>query len=61
MPDSDELRKLAAWYREFAERTDNPADLGCAVAHGRKAGSRRRPCRIETPFRALEGFVVITD
>ena len=25
VPDSDELRKLAAWYREFAERTDNPA------------------------------------
>jgi hypothetical protein len=25
MPNSDELRKLAAWYREFAERTDNPA------------------------------------
>jgi hypothetical protein len=24
MPDSDELRKLAAWYREFAERTGNP-------------------------------------
>jgi hypothetical protein len=20
----DELRKLAAWYREFAERTENP-------------------------------------
>ena len=32
MPDSDELRKLAAWYREFAERTDNPAIWvrGCA-------------------------------
>jgi hypothetical protein len=25
MSDSDELRKLAAWYREFAERTGNPA------------------------------------
>ena len=25
VPDPDELRKLAAWYREFAERTDNPA------------------------------------
>jgi hypothetical protein len=25
MPSSDELRKLAAWYREFAERAGNPA------------------------------------
>ncbi len=25
MPNSDELRKLAAWYREFAERAGNPA------------------------------------
>jgi hypothetical protein len=24
MPDSDELRKRAAWYREFAERAGNP-------------------------------------
>ena len=25
MPTSDDLRKLAAWYREFAERAGNPA------------------------------------
>ena len=25
MPNSDEVRKLAAWYREFAERAGNPA------------------------------------
>ena len=25
MPNSNELRKLAAWYREFAERAGNPA------------------------------------
>ena len=25
MPNSNELRSLAAWYREFAERTGNPA------------------------------------
>jgi hypothetical protein len=25
MPDSEELRKRAAWYREIAERTGNPA------------------------------------
>jgi hypothetical protein len=25
MHDPDQLRKLAAWYREFAERTGNPA------------------------------------
>lgn len=25
MPDVDELRKLAMWYRELAERTGNPA------------------------------------
>jgi hypothetical protein len=25
MPDQQELRKLAAWYREFAERAGNPA------------------------------------
>jgi hypothetical protein len=25
MRNSDELRKLAAWYREFAERAGNPA------------------------------------
>ena len=25
MPNSDALRKLAAWYREFAERAGNPA------------------------------------
>ncbi len=24
MPNSDEVRKLAAWYREFAERAENP-------------------------------------
>ncbi len=24
MPDSEELRKRAAWYREIAERTGNP-------------------------------------
>jgi hypothetical protein len=24
VPDADELRKWAAWYREFAERTGNP-------------------------------------
>ena len=25
MPNSNELRKLAAWHREFAERAGNPA------------------------------------
>jgi hypothetical protein len=25
MPTSDDLRKLGAWYREFAERAGNPA------------------------------------
>lgn len=25
MPDSEALRKLAAWYREFAERAGDPA------------------------------------
>jgi hypothetical protein len=25
MRNSDDLRKLAAWYREFAERAGNPA------------------------------------
>ena len=25
MDDPDQLRKLAAWYREFAERAGNPA------------------------------------
>jgi hypothetical protein len=25
MPDPTELRKLAAWYREFAERAGDPA------------------------------------
>jgi hypothetical protein len=25
MPNSDELRKLAAWFREFAERAGEPA------------------------------------
>ncbi len=25
MTDPDELRKLAAWYRKFAERAGNPA------------------------------------
>jgi len=25
MNDPEELRKLACWYREFAERTGNPA------------------------------------
>ena len=25
MPNSNELRKLAAWYREFAERAGDPA------------------------------------
>ena len=25
MPNSNELRSLAAWYRELAERTGNPA------------------------------------
>jgi len=25
VPDATKLRELASWYREFAERTDNPA------------------------------------
>jgi hypothetical protein len=25
MDDPQKLRELAAWYREFAERTDNPS------------------------------------
>ena len=25
MHDPDQLRKLAAWYREFADRAENPA------------------------------------
>ena len=48
-----ELRKLAAWYREFAERAGNPAiwesRLRTAAELGREAdrleaGSLPRPC-----------------
>jgi hypothetical protein len=52
--DPGELRKLAAWYREFAERTANPViwegrlvtaaalQQKAVLAERRLAGSRRR-------------------
>jgi Protein of unknown function (DUF2934) len=56
MPNSNELRKLAAWYREFAQRAGNPAIWGddCAPLNNSKPKptgpspklSRRRRKRI---------------
>ena len=38
--DPCELRKLAAWYREFAEQAGNPAYLGGPIEDGRSSGAR---------------------
>jgi len=31
MEDPDKLRQLASWYREFAERTENPMIWECRL------------------------------
>ena len=37
--DADELRKLAAWYREFAERAGNPTIWEMRLRTAKKTGS----------------------
>jgi hypothetical protein len=73
--DPRELRKLAAWYRAFAERTDNPViwegrlataaalEQEAVLAERHLAGSRRRASPRSTPEAdsALPGGLPVAD
>jgi hypothetical protein len=56
MSDPDELRKLAAWYREFAERAGNPtiweARLRTAEELEEEANRHKKEINPEQPERA---------
>jgi hypothetical protein len=64
MSDPEELRKLAAWYREFAERTGNPTiwEMRLNTAERLEAEADRIACHLPAPTqRSSARILQLTD